>query len=162
MVQIDLPSEQKDEPNKRLHGWNQFKPGLITSSLLADVFRVFTCGEKSNNMPNIPSLQNTKTNVVLATDGSCLRNREKNACAEAGVFYEENNPQNISRKVSEAFLQSNQTEELLAIKEAVERGPQNVNMLIETDSKYAINLVTKDLQKIEDSGFISVANTRLI
>jgi ribonuclease HI len=56
---------------------------------------------------------------------------------------------------------SNQVGEVLAIKEAVETAPLNVPLRIYSDSKYAIDGFTKNLQKWQDEGFYTVANETL-
>ncbi|KAJ7036854.1 RnaseH-domain-containing protein [Mycena alexandri] len=56
---------------------------------------------------------------------------------------------------------SNQVGEVLAIKEAVERAPLNAPLKIISDSKYAIDGLTRNLPKWQDEGFHTVENGTL-
>jgi ribonuclease HI len=53
---------------------------------------------------------------------------------------------------------SNQVGEIIAIKEAVERAPLDAPLKIFSDSKYAIDGLTKNLPKWQDEGFHTAAN----
>jgi ribonuclease HI len=53
-----------------------------------------------------------------------------------------------------ALEQTNQTTEMVAMKEAAKNAGENADIRIESDSKYVINAVTKDRQKREDQGYI--------
>lgn len=52
--------------------------------------------------------------------------------------------------------------ELLALKEAVESAKVHDGLNFELDSKYTIDQVTKNLQRNEDSGYITVFNAPLV
>ncbi|KAF8061862.1 ribonuclease H-like domain-containing protein [Lyophyllum atratum] len=99
---------------------------------------------------------------MVATDGSCLKNGEEDARAGAGVFYEANHLRNRSVKVPPSFIQSNQSAELLALKEAVEGAPEEGRLMLELDSKYTLGQVTKSLRHNEDSGYIGISNPELV
>ncbi|KAJ7039671.1 ribonuclease H-like protein [Mycena alexandri] len=64
-------------------------------------------------------------------------------------------------RVPEELNPSNQVGELLAIKETVEVAPANAPLRILSDSKYAIDGLTKNLQRWQDEGFHTVANGTL-
>jgi ribonuclease HI len=81
--------------------------------------------------------------------------------AGAGVYFGEGDPRNRSIRVPDEMWPSNQVGEVLAIKEAVETAPLNVPLRIYSDSKYAIDGFTKNLQKWQDNGFYTVANGTL-
>ena len=79
------------------------------------------------------------------TDGACSNNGKQNAKAGIGVFFEENDPRNVSRRVD--GKQTNNTAELTAIvvvfdilREDIEQGK---NIVIHSDSEYSINCMTK-------------------
>ena len=79
------------------------------------------------------------------TDGACSNNGKQNAKAGIGVFFEENDPRNVSRRVD--GKQTNNTAELTAIvvvfdilREDIEQGK---NIVIHSDSEYSINSMTK-------------------
>ncbi|KAJ7575745.1 hypothetical protein C8J56DRAFT_801133 [Mycena floridula] len=56
---------------------------------------------------------------------------------------------------------SNQSGELLAIKAAVEEAYEQRVLIINSDSKYVINGLTRNLAKLEDNGFIATSNKTL-
>ena len=79
------------------------------------------------------------------TDGACSNNGKQNAKAGIGVFFEENDPRNVSRRVD--GKQTNNTAELTAIvvvfdilREDIEQGKK---IVIHSDSEYSINCMTK-------------------
>lgn len=132
-----------------------FKDSMVTSGHLAEIFCIFTSGMKSNKLLQFGLAQRPVVTVNLATNSSYTKNGEENTCTGAGIFYAEGDPLNWSVKMLRDITQLNQAGELLALKEAVEHGPEDMNLDIELDSKYAISLVTQDLKKIEDSGYYS-------
>jgi ribonuclease HI len=95
------------------------------------------------------------------TDGSAIDNDTDDVKAGAGVYFGEGDPRNRSIRVPDEMWPSNQVGEILAIKEAVETAPLNVPLRIYSDSKYAIDGFTKNLQKWQDDGFYTVANGTL-
>ena len=83
--------------------------------------------------------------INVFTDGACSNNGKQNAKAGIGVFFEENDPRNVSRRVD--GKQTNNTAELTAIvvvfdilREDIEQGK---NIIIHSDSEYSINCMTK-------------------
>ena len=83
--------------------------------------------------------------INVFTDGACSNNGKQNAKAGIGVFFEENDPRNVSRRVD--GKQTNNTAELTAIvvvfdilREDIEQGK---NIVIHSDSEYSINCMTK-------------------
>ncbi|KAJ7133770.1 ribonuclease H-like domain-containing protein [Mycena crocata] len=98
---------------------------------------------------------------IIATDGSCFNNGQDNAIAGAGIFFEEDDPRNRVIRLPEEIEQSNQTAEVVAVKEAVQDFDDDTDLKIESDSKHAINAVTKNMKKWEDRGYIGVANKEL-
>jgi ribonuclease HI len=98
-------------------------------------------------------------NIML--QGSCFKNGYEDAIAGAGVFYGEDNPKNQAIRLLATLEQTNQTAEMVAMKEAVKGAGENADVRIESNSKYTINAVTKDRQKREDQGYIGVANRDL-
>ena len=79
------------------------------------------------------------------TDGACSNNGKQNAKAGIGIFFEENDPRNVSRRVD--GKQTNNTAELTAIvvvfdilREDIEQGKK---IVIHSDSEYSINCMTK-------------------
>ena len=83
--------------------------------------------------------------INVFTDGACSNNGKQNAKAGIGVFFEENDPRNVSRRVD--GKQTNNTAELTAIlvvfdilRKDIEQGK---NIVIHSDSEYSINCMTK-------------------
>ena len=74
--------------------------------------------------------------INVFTDGACSNNGKQNAKAGIGVFFEENDPRNVSRRVD--GKQTNNTAELTAIvvvfdilRKDIEQGK---NIIIHSDS----------------------------
>ena len=82
--------------------------------------------------------------LYVYTDGACIHNGKPNAKAGMGVFFGNNDPRNISKKVE--GKQTNNTAELGAVFEALcmitEEIKNNHNICIVTDSEYVIKCCT--------------------
>ncbi|KAH9858876.1 hypothetical protein C2E23DRAFT_718170, partial [Lenzites betulinus] len=92
-----------------------FDRRVTTTGALSTVFRIFTdnnpvCNERLDmKLPGADPLE-----ITIATDGACLNNGERNACAGAGVYVEDNHPLNMSMRLPLTIHQSNQTGEAVA------------------------------------------------
>jgi ribonuclease HI len=95
------------------------------------------------------------------TDGWALSNDTDDFKAGTGIFFGVGDPRNRAVRVPSKLGPSNQVGEILAIKEAVELAPLNAPLKIYSDSKYAIEGLTKYLQKWQDEGFHTIANGTL-
>ena len=93
--------------------------------------------------------------TVVYTDGACTNNGEENACAGSGVWYGNEDPRNRSERVP-LKEQSNQTGELIAILIAVRNQPPDIDLRIMSDSKYAIDGLTKNLRAWESRDWANV------
>ncbi|KAF5373439.1 hypothetical protein D9615_009490 [Tricholomella constricta] len=151
---VPLPQAEEEE-------WLTFKNNFANDGSLADIFRIFTSGTTEGALPVTLSQTDEGPILKVATDGSCFNNGSDDAYAGAGVFYDPEDERNIKIKVPKKFTQSNQTAELLALKEAAEKAPANGRLHLELDSKYAIQNVTKNLKKNEDEGYINTSNEEL-
>ncbi|THU84122.1 ribonuclease H-like protein, partial [Dendrothele bispora CBS 962.96] len=81
----------------------------------------------------------------------------------AGLYVEKEHPLNRSAKLPLYLGQSNQTGELTAVKIAAELVDRNLELRIETDSKYVITLLTsKQRNQRENDGYIGTANKALL
>ncbi|TFK32733.1 ribonuclease H-like domain-containing protein [Crucibulum laeve] len=100
---------------------------------------------------------NLTENVTIYTDGSCSKNGKLDATAGAGIWFGENHPQNTAARVP-GSNQSNQTGEIMAISIAAQKASHERNIHIKTDSKYAMEGLTKHLKHWEDIGYIGVKN----
>jgi ribonuclease HI len=94
------------------------------------------------------------------TDGSCINNGTEEAQAGSGIWYGENDPRNRALKVP-GKEQSNQTGELYALLYVVKTTSKQDALLIKSDSRYAIDGLTKHLQSWENRGWIGVSNKEL-
>ncbi|KAJ7082084.1 hypothetical protein B0H15DRAFT_952760 [Mycena belliarum] len=125
-------------------------------------FRIFTKGNPRNLRAKAPDTQlmpnpNAATTTAY-TDGSALHNGQDNAQAGAGVYFGDQDPRNISLRIPSIIGQSNNTGEIIAVKEALEACPTDVPLRILSDSKLAVDGLTKNLKKWEDGGFFEVSN----
>ena len=125
-------------------------------STLKDCIRVFTKtipppASKSQRAPRTGNTNNSP--ITIYTDGSCTNNGETSARAGSGIWFADNDPRNQSLRVP-TTLQSNQTGELYAILLAISSLPPDQAIVIRTDSMYAINGLTKNLEKWEDQGWL--------
>lgn len=141
-----------------------FDPNITTHGNLGDVFRIFT-----EELEGGPSAPNTRLEpepdeqlVTVYTDGSATNNGKANARAGAGAYYAPNDNRNMAIRIPEELLPSNQTAEIIAIKETIESNPKDVPLKIMSDSKYVIEGLTKNLRRWEDEGFYGAKNGHLI
>ena len=88
--------------------------------------------------------------IIVFTDGSTLNNQGKNRRGGIGVFFKDNDPRNLSLKLTSNIYKktSNNVCEILACCYAIEilLGTQligNKIIYIHTDSNYVINSITK-------------------
>ncbi|KAI4619320.1 uncharacterized protein J4E87_007570 [Alternaria ethzedia] len=80
--------------------------------------------------------------LKISTDGSSFRNGKADAAAGVGVFFGVSDPRNVGAPLGPG-PQTNQRAELMAIKIALEKVSLSQDVLIRSDSKYAIQCVTK-------------------
>ena len=133
---------------------------------IANAARAFL-PEENDGQPPLParrakmSFQVRQEETEVWTDGSCNNNGSSSAVAGSGIWFGEGDRRNIATRVPGA-TQSNQAGEIYAIAVAAAKVPPFAPLHIVSDSKYAINGLTKHLQKWEDQGWIGVANKDLI
>ncbi|KAF5376294.1 hypothetical protein D9615_008538 [Tricholomella constricta] len=157
---VEGPPEENPEDGEA--EWSPLPDNMLTTGSLANIFRIFTQGEKSTGLPRVITQVDEGPVLQVATDGSCFDNGLENANAGAGIFYSQDGTDNLSIKVPQNYTQSNQTAEILALKEAIERAPPEGRLHIELDSKYVIQNVTSRLQRNEDEGYIITKNADLL
>tara|TARA_Y100000817_G_C16738572_1_gene491349 strand:+ start:126 stop:734 length:609 start_codon:yes stop_codon:yes gene_type:complete len=103
--------------------------------------------------------------ICVYTDGSCSNNGYSNANAGIGIYFGENDPRNLSRKIE--GKQTNNTAELKAIivtygilEKEINEGK---NILICSDSQYAIRCCTTYGEKCAKSGWKKkIPNLKLV
>ena len=102
--------------------------------------------------------------IYVYTDGACKNNGKKNAAAAIGVFFSDDDPRNVSKKIT--GKQTNNTAELKAIievskilKKEIKNGKK---ITIVSDSIYAIRAATVFGAKAEKKKYQGVANPELV
>ncbi|KAJ3925835.1 MAG: ribonuclease H-like protein, partial [Lentinula lateritia] len=91
-------------------------------------------------------------------DGSCIHNGTKDAVAGAGIYFPNGEYSNCAIKTPNHIKQTNQSGEILGIKEAVDITDEETNLTIHSDSRTFVQGLTTHLRKWENKGFIDVEN----
>jgi ribonuclease HI len=99
--------------------------------------------------------------ITVYTDGSCFNNGDYNARAGSGIHFPHGETQDVMLRLPKTVSQTNQSGELVAIIEAIRHVEENTPLCIKTDSKTTIDILTKDLEKNENSGWTGRANANL-
>ncbi|CAO2655410.1 Nn.00g104740.m01.CDS01 [Neocucurbitaria sp. VM-36] len=86
--------------------------------------------------------------LVINTDGSSFRNGKKDAIAGVGVFFGKRDARNVGVPLGPG-KQTNQRAELMAIKIALDKAPVIADVVIRSDSMYAIECITSWYPKWE-------------
>lgn len=104
--------------------------------------------------------------VSIYTDGSCLGNGSANAKAGIGIFFGTNHPRNISRKLEGPNRETNNTAEIKAILAAVEELRPELergdDVLIHSDSTYAIGACTERGERLSKTGYVDPRTKTLV
>jgi len=160
---------EKNDPEPTIYPrCSHWFPGHLAPSVRSelsttDCFRVFTDTEPAPAETTSRANRTGRFNnppITIYTDGSCTNNGETNATAGSGIWYDDNDPRNTSFRVPGPD-QSNQTGELYAILHALKTNPPDQAITIRTDSMYAIQGLTKNLEKWEDQGWMYVKHATL-
>ena len=105
--------------------------------------------------------------ISVFTDGSCLNNGKKNSVGAIGIFFSDNDPDNVGQAIdNDGSKITNQTMELLACIQAFKiiadksvNRPNPINTVyVYTDSKYMINCMTKWYSGWEANGWLNAKN----
>ena len=159
------PTQPPDPPERRdgrPEGEITFDKGG-TATTLRDSITIFGVppAERVDPHRNIPQPTYPQPHPATAyTDGACINNGEESAAAGLGVWYGDDDPRNISLRVP-IPLQTNQTGELMAILMAVTHHPPNGDLHIMSDSRYAIDGLTKNNRKWERRNWMDTAHGTL-
>ncbi|KAG6825175.1 hypothetical protein H0H92_004465 [Tricholoma furcatifolium] len=104
-----------------------------------------------------------RTPETLAyTDGSCIRNGSMDAIAGAGVWFGEDDEQNIAARLPMTLENSNNAGEAVAVLLAIRKARPEVTLRILTDSKITMDELTILLRKHEDRGWLDIANKNIV
>jgi len=137
---------------------------------------------KANDKPALKANDNPalKDNdrLIIYSDGACYGNGLKTAQAGIGVYFDEDDPRNLSERVPEELPQTSQVAELWAIKRVMDflnsiaikgniKESDDRKILIYTDSMYSINCLTKWHKSWEKNNYMTndnkpVKNSKLI
>lgn len=97
-------------------------------------------------------VEDYNNNLYVYTDGSCTNNGHSNAKAGIGIYFSNDNPNNVSRELDNTKEKlTNNIAELVACIEAIEmiKGNPAKNKTIVTDSEYIIKCATSYGKKLE-------------
>ncbi|KAK7689889.1 hypothetical protein QCA50_006528 [Cerrena zonata] len=138
-----------------------FDPSITDPEDVTQTIRMFT-SQRNDLSSKLPSLRpryprRAVEELTVYTDGSSLENGDENSRVGSGVWFGDNDPRNASIRVTRPGA-TNQTGELIAILVAAQRAPPDSLLHIKSDSKYAINGLTRHLPKWEEKGWIDVKN----
>lgn len=136
-----------------------FDRRITTKGTLGEVFRIFTEGTICNQVPTIlDAAEDPSAMVTVATDGSCLRNGQTNACAGAGVFLSDDHEMNRVIRLPAWMEQTNQTGEAVATLTASRLDVGGVLMIQEMDSQTVMKSVTTWTRDHENAGYVMQKN----
>ncbi len=138
-----------------------FDRRITTHGPLGQALRIFTDGEPVSNAAICTKVKEDGSSLIIATDGSCSNNGEREARAGAGVYVEGDLGRNSSARLPAHIEQSNQTAEIAAALLATTTADSATRVLHETDSKTTMDSITKWRQAHEDTGYITQKNAGL-
>ena len=127
---------------------------------LKQSIRIFTeaAGEPALDAPQTRNETNETTEeLTIYTDGSCTGNGSEDARTGSGVWYGHGDPRNAAIRVP-GEQQTNQVGELLAILHAVKEAPTNRKLRICSDSRFALDGLTKWANDWEGKGWLGVTH----
>ena len=122
--------------------------------------RIFTDRENLLEATTLGTTQDeslVNTELVVYTDGSCINNGTEEAKAGGGVWFDHGDPRNAAFRVP-GNKQSNQTGEILAILHAVKLTHGNQPLRICSDSKFAIEGLTKHAKEWEEKNWMGITH----
>ena len=90
----------------------------------------------------ITNTKKTGDKIIIFTDGACVNNGKRNAKGGVGIYYQDSVKPNVSICLKGSKPTNNKAE-LTAIKMAIESCEDDDEIIIYTDSEYAINCTTK-------------------
>ncbi|KAJ3739259.1 hypothetical protein DFH05DRAFT_1407723, partial [Lentinula detonsa] len=121
-------NEDRMDQNQALGEGIKFDYRITTEGTLADAFRIFTEGKTTNELINQNHYQEKEETITIYTDGLCINNGNDNAKAGAGIFCPTHNNLNRAIRIPQSSPQTNQSGEILSIKEAVKTAQPTANL----------------------------------
>ncbi len=156
-------SRNRSSSNARQgEGRTEYNPCVAEKESIEECMRVFTSDEcRTSPVRKCQEWsENLAGGIDVYTDGSAVERGRTTERAGAGIFYGVDDGRNTAAKVP-GSKQSNQAAEIYAINVAVARAPPNAPLHIVTDSKYAMDGLTKHSTKWEKRGWLGVSNADL-
>jgi len=143
--------------------WDECKKSVI--GYKGAVFKKFKNKIDALNFINQVHNKSDTNEIFVYTDGSCLNNGKSNAKAGIGIFFNDDDPRNVSRK--HTGKQTNNQAELSAILQTFKilknEIKQHKIINIYTDSTYAIDCLTSYGKKQEYIGWVdNIPNKSLV
>jgi ribonuclease HI len=140
-----------------------FDPSLTSDDDLSHNFRIFA--EKNSSCVDPAYRKQRPINlpeetITVFTDGSCLENGTEEARAGSGVWYGPEHVDNVSLRIP-GENQSNQVAELIAVLYVLNKAAPFATLHINSDSRYVVDGLTKNLPTWEKRGWIGVTNKDL-
>jgi ribonuclease HI/exonuclease III len=125
------------------------------TSSINDIFRILKGKERNYNEnfheEDSPRIPHSRIEIAY-TDGSCENNGLSNATSGSGIHFPENPNKDLAIKVP-GSIHSNQIGEIYAITKAVQTSDIDKNLIIITDSDYAIKSLSTRLTQAENNGW---------
>jgi ribonuclease HI len=115
--------------------------------------------EKEVNHPEESKTKKVGNYIHIYTDGACTNNGNKNAIAGIGVYFEGKEYNDISKRIDGS--QTNNRAELTAIIEAMKTVKSEDNIIIYTDSSYAINGITGKNKRLKNLDLFKISDLLL-
>ncbi len=115
---LNSPTEVMGDEAEELEGDIRiFRPHLVTTGSLADMFRIFAEDDECPNTYN-PQQETTPLDdvTVVYTDGSAIKCRTEDATAGASIFYGKDEPRNWSIQLPNEVGRTNQVSEIIGTK----------------------------------------------
>ncbi len=142
-------------------GLTPFDRRVTTYGDIGQAIRIFTSPLPTSNEGVCMQIGENQPSMVMATDGSCTDNGERNAQAGAGIFVSPGHNLNQSFRLPAHLDQSNQTAEIMATLLAARTADPCARLTLESDSQTTLDSLSSWRQRHEDTGYILQKNADL-
>jgi len=122
--------------------------------------------KKFDNIQDATSFINDYlNNLYVYTDGACINNGSDNARAAIGIYFNKNNPLNVSKELNPNDFKSKLTNNIAELKAAIEaieiiKDFSHQNKFIVSDSEYMIKSATTYGKKLESKNWKNSENKK--
>jgi ribonuclease HI len=156
-----------DECKKNVNKYKNSRYKKFKNKDDAEYFVKYGVERKSNTLLKylIKDNEDFIPDIIVYTDGSCINNGKENALAGIGVFFEDDDPRNVSSKIK--GKQTNNTAEIKAILKAIKILKKEIKkekkVMIYSDSMYAIRCCTSyGLKNYKNGWNKEIPNKKLV